>query len=179
MASTRHSRKLRAARSRYLLDPLLASFKSPQILTLLSAAAVRYGLDPALLLAVAQRESGLDPNAVSAKGAQGVMQLMPATSRSLGVTDASPAVCSAAPAGSVTIAAAATTITVNTTAVTANSQIFVFEDSSLGTRLGVTCNTTTGRTYTVTARTAATSFVITSSAAPTTNPACLSYAIVN
>ncbi|MBO0887592.1 hypothetical protein J2P12_00675 [Candidatus Bathyarchaeota archaeon] len=87
--------------------------------------------------------------------------------------------CSAAQAGSVTIAAAATTVTVATTAVTANSQIFVQEDSSLGTKLSVTCNTTTGRTYTITTRTAGTSFVITASAAPTTNPACLSYFIVN
>lgn len=87
--------------------------------------------------------------------------------------------CGSASAGMVSIAAAATTVTVATTAVTANSEILVQEDSSLGTALGVTCNTTIIRTYVVTARTAATSFVITSSAAPTTNPACLSYRIVN
>lgn len=87
--------------------------------------------------------------------------------------------CTAAIAGQVSIAAAATTVTVTTTKVTANSEIFIQEDSSLGTRLSVTCNTTTGRTYTVTTRTAATSFVITASGAPTTNPACLSYWIVN
>jgi hypothetical protein len=92
---------------------------------------------------------------------------------------ASPAVCSSASAGSVAIANPATTVQVNTTAVTANSQIFVFEDSSLGTRLGVTCNTTTGRTYTVSARTAATSFTITASATPAANSACLSYLVVN
>ncbi len=89
------------------------------------------------------------------------------------------AACSAAPAGSVVIDAAGTTVVVSTTAVTANSQIFVQEDSSLGTKLSVTCNTTTGRDYTVSARTAATSFTITASAAPVTNPACLSYFIVN
>lgn len=94
-------------------------------------------------------------------------------------SSAAPAVCSAAPAGSVVIAAAGTAVTVNTTAVTAASQIFIQEDSSLGTKLSVTCNTTTGRTYTVSARTAATSFTVTSSAAPTTNPACLSYFIIN
>jgi hypothetical protein len=87
--------------------------------------------------------------------------------------------CVAAPAGSVSIAAAATTVTVATTKVTANSQIFVQEDSSLGTKLGITCNTTIARIYAVTARTPGTSFVITSSAAPITNPACLSYEIVN
>ena len=94
-------------------------------------------------------------------------------------SSAAPAVCAAASAGSVVIAAAGTTVTVNTSVVTANSQILLTEDSSLGTKLSVTCNTTTGRLYTVTARTAATSFVITTSAAPVTNPACLSYLIVN
>lgn len=87
--------------------------------------------------------------------------------------------CVAAPAGSVTIAAAAATVTVATTAVTANSQIILTEDSSLGTKLSVTCNTTLGRHYAITARTAATSFVITTDAAPVTNPACLSYLIFN
>ena len=92
---------------------------------------------------------------------------------------ASPAVCADAPAGSVVIAAAATTVTVNTTKVTANSQILITEDSSLGTKLSVTCNTTLARNYAITARTAATSFVITVDVAPVTNPACLSYKIVN
>lgn len=94
-------------------------------------------------------------------------------------SSAAPAVCAAAPAGSVVIAAAGTTVTVNTTAVTASSQVLVYEDSSLGTKLGVTCNTTIVRLYVVTARTASTSFTITTSAAPITNPACLSYMIVN
>lgn len=95
-------------------------------------------------------------------------------------SSASPAVCASAPSGSVVIAAAATTVTVNTTSVTANSQIFISEDDTLGTKLGVTCNTTlAARTYEISARTAGTSFQITSSAAPVTNPACLSYTIIN
>ena len=94
-------------------------------------------------------------------------------------SSASPAVCAAASAGGVTIAAGSGTIVVDTTAVTANSEILVFEDSSLGTRLSVTCNTTTGRTYSVSARTAATSFTITASANPSVNPACLNYVVVN
>ena len=93
-------------------------------------------------------------------------------------SSASPAVCAAAAAGSVVVAAAATTVTVNTTAVTANSQILMFYDSSLGTKLGVTCNTTEPALYGVTARVAATSFTLTSSA-PITNPACFSYIIIN
>ena len=77
------------------------------------------------------------------------------------------------------IAPGATTLTVNTTAVTDKSQIFLQEDTTRGTALAVTCNTTRGRTYTVTARNLGTSFTITASAAPMIDPACLSYHIVN
>ncbi len=93
-------------------------------------------------------------------------------------SSASPAVCGSAAAGTVVVAAAATTVVVNTTAVTANSEIFVQYDSSLGTKLSVTCNTT-AEVPAVTARTAATSFTITIPVGPTTNPACYSYSIVN
>lgn len=91
----------------------------------------------------------------------------------------SPAVCGSAPSGSVIIPSATTTITVNTTAVTSSSQIVVTEDSSLGTRLNVTCNSTLGRAYAITARTAGTSFVVTASSAPAKDPACLSFIVVN
>lgn len=97
-------------------------------------------------------------------------------------SSASPAVCGSAAAGSVVIAAAATTVTVNTTAVTANSQIFLVPDDTLGTKLGVTCNSTLATLVgglAVTARTAATSFQITSGATPAVNPLCISYYIVN
>ena len=50
-------------------------------------AAERHGLEPALLLAIATVESGMDPDAVSAKGAMGLMQLMPATADELSVDD--------------------------------------------------------------------------------------------
>lgn len=93
-------------------------------------------------------------------------------------SSAAPAVCGSAIAGSVTVAAAATTKVVNSTAVTNNSQIILTFDSSLGARIGVTCNTTFASAW-VSARTAATSFTITVSAAPTTNPACFSYEIIN
>ena len=92
-------------------------------------------------------------------------------------SSASPAVCGSAAAGSVVVAASAMAVVVNTTAVTANSQIIVTWDSSLGTKLSVTCNTTPTLAA-VTARTAATSFTITTSA-PDTNPACFSYSIIN
>ncbi len=48
-------------------------------------AAQTYGVPLTLLKAVAKAESNYNANAVSAAGAQGVMQLMPATAKSLGV----------------------------------------------------------------------------------------------
>lgn len=50
-------------------------------------AAKKYNVPVDLLKAIGKAESGFDPNAVSRSGAQGVMQLMPATAKSLGVTD--------------------------------------------------------------------------------------------
>ncbi|MGZ4451062.1 MAG: transglycosylase SLT domain-containing protein [Nocardioides sp.] len=54
---------------------------------LFESAGQKYGVSPALLAAVAGQESGYDPGAVSPAGAQGLMQLMPATARGLGVND--------------------------------------------------------------------------------------------
>ncbi|GAB3348007.1 hypothetical protein GCM10027430_08280 [Lysobacter tyrosinilyticus] len=51
-------------------------------------AAKKHNVDDAWLRAIAHAESGFDAKAVSPKGAQGVMQLMPETARSYGVTDA-------------------------------------------------------------------------------------------
>ena len=50
-------------------------------------AGRRHGISPALLKAVIHAESGFDARAVSHKGAQGLMQLMPPTAASLGVDD--------------------------------------------------------------------------------------------
>ncbi|GIJ50825.1 hypothetical protein Val02_77110 [Virgisporangium aliadipatigenens] len=54
---------------------------------LFNAAGVRHGISPRLLAAVAKVESDYDPRVVSSAGARGLMQIMPATAKSLGVAD--------------------------------------------------------------------------------------------
>ncbi|MBI5014271.1 MAG: transglycosylase SLT domain-containing protein [Deltaproteobacteria bacterium] len=54
---------------------------------IVARAAGTYGLDPALIRAVIQAESGGNVRAISPAGAQGLMQLMPETARALGVVD--------------------------------------------------------------------------------------------
>ncbi len=53
-----------------------------------SAASSRNNIDPDLVNSVIRAESGFNPNAVSRKGAQGLMQLMPQTAARLGVQNA-------------------------------------------------------------------------------------------
>ncbi|MEW6353490.1 MAG: lytic transglycosylase domain-containing protein [Pseudomonadota bacterium] len=54
---------------------------------MIATAAQRYQVDEALLHAVIMTESGYDPNAISPKGAVGLMQLMPETAKRYGVTN--------------------------------------------------------------------------------------------
>lgn len=55
--------------------------------SIINTAAQKTGLDPAFIRAVMVAESGGNPKAKSSAGALGLMQLMPATAKGLGVTD--------------------------------------------------------------------------------------------
>jgi len=61
----------------------LTAFSDP-----IQYAAQRHQVDPALVRALIHAESAFNPKARSNKGAQGLMQLMPATARELGVNNA-------------------------------------------------------------------------------------------
>lgn len=54
---------------------------------IINSCALEYGVDKSLVKAVIHAESGYDPNAVSSKGASGLMQLMPKTAESLKVSN--------------------------------------------------------------------------------------------
>ncbi len=55
---------------------------------MVQSASGRYRLDPDLVNSVIKAESGFNTRAVSPKGAQGLMQLMPGTASKLGVPNA-------------------------------------------------------------------------------------------
>lgn len=60
----------------------------PELATIVNDASAREDIKPAIVRAVIQKESSGYPCAVSPKGAQGLMQLMPATATQLNVADA-------------------------------------------------------------------------------------------
>lgn len=68
----------------------LSALDSSSFEDLFQQIGSQYGISPKLLSSVAQAESGMNPQAVSKAGAQGLMQLMPATASGLNVDPFSP-----------------------------------------------------------------------------------------
>jgi soluble lytic murein transglycosylase-like protein len=66
---------------------LASSVNPAEYEQIISSCATKYGVNPCLIKAVIHAESGYNPNAVSSKGASGLMQLMPGTARSLKVSN--------------------------------------------------------------------------------------------
>lgn len=152
-----------------------------QALVLAGGSSIRLRVGPSTYPALDGASDAVVFNGSTATFIQGIVSPSFNTTANCS-SAASPAVCAAAAAGSVVIAGAATSVVVNTTAVTANSQVFAMIDRSLGTRLSVTCDTTSDLTTgspAITARTAGTSFTVAVPVAPAANPMCLSYFIVN
>jgi len=69
----------------YFRVPLNADRQA--VLAAIHRYAKAYGLDPALVTAMVEVESGFNLKAVSPKGAQGLMQIMPSTAKDLKLTD--------------------------------------------------------------------------------------------
>lgn len=85
--------RLEIQRSDYRLNPgtvtdtLTPRKKGSALSAMIDRHAASKGLDPALVHAVIRAESDYRPDAVSPKGAVGLMQVMPATGRRFGVSD--------------------------------------------------------------------------------------------
>jgi len=70
------------------MPPAVSSAPAIGLDSVVNAASKRNNLDPDLVNSVILVESGFDPNAVSPKGARGLMQLMPQTAARMGVQNA-------------------------------------------------------------------------------------------
>jgi len=68
-------------------DAAAPSVKAPDLKSIVAAASNQHQIDADFIASVISAESANNPHAVSPKGAQGLMQLMPATASRLGVKD--------------------------------------------------------------------------------------------
>ncbi|MEN1968268.1 lytic transglycosylase domain-containing protein [Lentibacillus sp. N15] len=72
----------------YMSTPASATTAATgDIQSMIANTAEKFGIDPKLIDSIIKMESNYNPNAKSDAGAQGLMQLMPGTARSLGVTN--------------------------------------------------------------------------------------------
>jgi soluble lytic murein transglycosylase-like protein len=67
--------------------PLCEAIANPELSKMIDSAADKNGVPPSVVREVARQESGFHPCAVSPKGAEGLMQLMPATQDHFNVID--------------------------------------------------------------------------------------------
>lgn len=81
--------KLHTGKANQKSDSDFSSYlgESESLDNIFDKASDKYGVPVNLLKAIGKAESGFNKNAVSRCGAQGIMQLMPATARALGVSD--------------------------------------------------------------------------------------------
>ena len=79
---------LKVAKSDMEIPEISNKAPKAQILSMIDKVAQKHGVDEKLVRALVRQESGFNPNATSHCGAQGLMQLMPATAKGLGVKDA-------------------------------------------------------------------------------------------
>jgi len=84
-AEARSLPELHAASSSPLSASRFSATSTTDLSTVVNQASGRYRLDPDLVNSVIKAESGFNARAVSPKGAQGLMQLMPGTASELGV----------------------------------------------------------------------------------------------
>lgn len=80
--------KIKQAETTAFSDVMQGTSATKSLDTIFEKAAKTYDVPVSLLKAMAKTESNFNPKAVSSAGAKGVMQLMPATAKALGVTDA-------------------------------------------------------------------------------------------
>ncbi|MGE4536041.1 MAG: lytic transglycosylase domain-containing protein [Desulfovibrio sp.] len=87
VAAAKHDVQLRQARQRSVACRYPALIEDKKLLRLVNIYSRKNGLDPRLVYALIEQESRFNPCAVSPKGAQGIMQIMPDTQKVLGLSE--------------------------------------------------------------------------------------------